>query len=104
MTTIQAVVQAVAEQFQPEKIILFGSYAYGQPQPWSDVDLLVVMDTALTPREQRLQISRQLYHHPFRLDILVRTPADLAHRLAEGDFFLLEITRKGRVLYEKPDR
>jgi len=38
---IDAVVQQVVQQFQPEQVILFGSYAYGQPQPHSDVDLLV---------------------------------------------------------------
>jgi predicted nucleotidyltransferase len=43
MQAIHAVVKRIAEKFQPEKIILFGSYAYGQPKPESDVDLLVVM-------------------------------------------------------------
>ena len=41
---IQAVADRIAEEFDPDKIILFGSYAYGDPKPWSDVDLLVVME------------------------------------------------------------
>ncbi len=88
---IHAVAQRIVEKFTPEKIILFGSYAYGNPQPSSDVDLLVVMKTELTPRGQRLQIARALSPRPFGLDILVRTPADLQRRLALGDFFLREV-------------
>ncbi len=44
MRTIRAIVKHIAEKFDPEKIILFGSYAYGKPTAWSDVDLLVIMD------------------------------------------------------------
>ena len=49
---IRAVVKQIATQFNPEKVILFGSYAYGNPKPESDVDLLVVMGTPLRPSEQ----------------------------------------------------
>jgi len=103
LRAIRAVAKIIVEKFDPEKIILFGSHAYGHPKPWSDVDLLVVMETNLTPRQQRLEISRQFYHRPFSLDIKVRTPADLAWRLEQGDFFLREVVRKGKVLYERPD-
>ena len=57
-SAIRALVQRIVERFKPEKIILFGSYAYGHPKPESDVDLLVVMDTPLRARQQRLEISR----------------------------------------------
>jgi predicted nucleotidyltransferase len=99
---IHAVAAAIADQFQPERIILFGSYAYGKPQPWSDVDMLVVMDTPLRNREQAAQIARALDYH-FGLDLLVRTPKQLAKRLALGDFFLQEVVSKGKVLYARPD-
>jgi predicted nucleotidyltransferase len=98
MRAIRAVVQQIAEKFQPEKIILFGSYAYGRPKPESDVDLLVVMDTPLRNREQAAQIARAIDYH-FGLDLIVRTPQQLAERIALGDFFLREVTEKGRVLY-----
>jgi predicted nucleotidyltransferase len=100
-------IRAVAEQivkFQPEKIILFGSYAYGQPKAESDVDLLVVMDTPLRSRQQRLEISRALSPRPFPLDIVIRTPKQLKERVAVGDPFLLEITNRGKVLYEQHRR
>ena len=101
MQTIRTVVKQIADQFQPEKIILFGSYAYGQPKPESDVDLLVVMDTPLRSRQQRLEISRALSPRPFPLDIVIRTPEQLKERVAMGDAFLLEITNRGKVLYEQ---
>ena len=101
MRAIRAVVQQIAEKFQPEKIILFGSYAYGQPRPESDVDLLVVMETSLRSRQQRLEISRALSPRPFPLDIVVRTPKELEERVALGDPFLREIIDQGKVVYEQ---
>jgi predicted nucleotidyltransferase len=80
---------------------LFGSYAYGHPKPESDVDLLVIMDTPLRSRQQRLEISRALSPRPFPLDIIVRTPQELAERIVMGDLFLREITTRGKVLYER---
>lgn len=101
---IRAVVRFIAETYDPEKIILFGSYAYGNPGPASDVDLLVVMDTQLTERQQRLEISRALHSRPFGIDIIVRTPANLADRVANRDYFLREIVTKGKVMYARSDR
>ena len=96
---IDDVVDQIATQFRPKQIILFGSYAYGQPRPESDLDLLVVMDTPLRQREQR-RLIRQAINYNFGLDLIVRKPATLAQRLAWGDFFLREITEKGKVMYE----
>jgi predicted nucleotidyltransferase len=103
MGAIRRVVEQIAARFEPEKIILFGSYAHGQPGPESDVDLLVVMETSLRNREQAVQITRTLDYH-FGLDLLVRRPQQLAERLASGDFFLQEIVEKGKVLYARPDQ
>jgi predicted nucleotidyltransferase len=89
----------VAERFEPEKIILFGSYAYGQPHADSDVDILVVMPTR-NELDQAVKISLAVDYH-FPLDLLVRTPKNLAWRLAEGDSFLREVMDRGKVLYEK---
>ncbi len=102
MREIRAVVRQIAERFRPEKIILFGSYAAGTPGPDSDVDLLVVMETPLSPRRQAVEITRAIDYH-FGLDLIVRTPAQIAERLALGDFFLQEIVETGKVLYARPD-
>jgi predicted nucleotidyltransferase len=91
----------VAERFQPEKIILFGSYAYGRPHADSDVDILVIMPTR-NELDQAVKICLAVDYH-FPLDLLVRTPKNLAWRLAEGDSFLREVLDRGKVLYEKTD-
>ena len=89
----------VAERFRPDKIILFGSHAYGTPHADSDVDILVVMP-ARNELGQAVRI-RLSVDYSFPLDLLVRTPSNMAWRLAEGDSFLREIVAKGKVLYEK---
>src|SRR5437879_5875721 len=91
----------IAEQFHPEKIILFGSYAYGKPHKDSDVDILVVMP-AYDEINQAVRILRKTDHH-FPTDLIVRTPENLRWRLEEGDWFLREVVGKGKVLYEKTD-
>jgi len=83
---ILELISQIALQFQPKKIILFGSYAYGQPRPESDVDLLIVMDTQLRESEQVLRI-RQYVKPKFGLDILVYKPSRLEQRLNLGDSF-----------------
>jgi predicted nucleotidyltransferase len=99
---IQTVVKQIVEQYAPDKIILFGSYAYGKPRPESDVDLLVVMNTPRKETEQAIHICQSISYH-FGLDLIVRTPATLTRRLALGDPFLHEVVHKGKVLYERTD-
>lgn len=91
--------QAIAEKFQPEKIILFGSYAYGKPNQDSDVDLLVVLPFEGGSVQKAVEI-RQALRAPFPLDLLVRTPQDIQVRLKMGDFFIQDIVQKGLVIYE----
>jgi predicted nucleotidyltransferase len=95
---IQSVVDQIAAGFHPQRIILFGSYAYGVPKPESDVDLLVVMETELTETGQAIQIYRQLQYR-FGLDLILYT----RQRLAWGGAFLKEITTRGKVVHESSD-
>lgn len=92
----------VARRFHPEKIILFGSHAYGTPHADSDVDILVIM-AARNQIDQAVRIDEAV-DAPFPLDLIVRTPRNMAWRLREGDSFLKEIMSRGKVLYEKADR
>jgi predicted nucleotidyltransferase len=98
-TVIRAVARQIAKEFQPQKIILFGSYARGKPRPESDVDLLVIMDTPLKEWQQSLQIRRSL-GVMFGMDLIVRTPKKLAQRVKMGDSFIQDILKEGKVLYE----
>lgn len=100
--TVTDVAWQIAERFNPQRIILFGSYAYGQPGSASDVDMLVIMDTSLKEAEQAVRICQSIDYH-FGLDLIVRRPETVMHRLALGDSFLAEVLEKGKVLYERAD-
>ncbi|MCI0357274.1 MAG: nucleotidyltransferase domain-containing protein [Planctomycetaceae bacterium] len=101
MRVIRRFARQVGERFGPEKVILFGSYAYGSPHADSDVDILVVMPA----RHQHTQAARIRWAIPvpFPMDLIVRTPQNLQWRLEEGESFHTEIVTKGKVLYEKGD-
>ena len=101
MRTIRALANQIAEKFNPEEIILFGSHAYGKPHAWSDVDLLVVMETPKGEFKTIMEISDSLPALPFRVDIIARSRAVINRRKNAGDFFLREITKKGKVLYAR---
>ena len=100
---IRSFCDAVARRFHPRQIILFGSYAYGRPTADSDVDLLVILPRT---RERGERMSVRIRHavpRDFPLDLLVRTPSEMAKRLRWGDDFFLEIMEKGKVMYEARD-
>lgn len=92
----------MAEKFHPDKIILFGSFAYGTPHKDSDVDILVVMP-ARNQLDQAFKI-RLAFDAPFPMDLIVRTPKHMKWLLEEHESFHTEITTKGKVLYEKIDK
>ena len=98
MAVIRRFARQVVERFRPEKIILFGSYAYGRPHADSDVDILVVMP-ARNQLDQAFKIHWTV-RPPFPLHIIVRTPENMRWRLEEGESFLREVVLKGKVLYE----
>src|SRR5574341_1080583 len=84
---IKGIVKKLREQYAPEKIILFGSYAYGNPRPDSDIDLLIIKDTNERFIDRWFTV-RQILSAPqlfVGLDTLVVTPAELSERLAAGD-------------------
>jgi predicted nucleotidyltransferase len=99
MAVIRRYARQIAERFRPERIILFGSHAYGTASADSDVDILVVMPA----RNQHDQASkiRLALPAPFPMDLIVRTPKNLQWRLVEGESFHTEIVTLGKVLYEK---
>jgi predicted nucleotidyltransferase len=101
MEVLPAVVDRIVEALDPEKIILFGSYAYGEPTPDSDVDLLVIMETEAPPVERSVTVSLLLWPRPFPVDIIVKRPDEIKRAIEKGDFFIEEIVAKGRIFYER---
>ena len=103
MRDIRTFARTVADQFNPTRIILFGSHARGNAGADSDVDLLVVMAHRGHPTEQAIEIRTTL-KCPFALDLLVRSPAEIRRRLRFDDWFIREIMEQGKVLYEADDQ
>ena len=101
LTLIKQVIRQIVDRFHPDKIVLFGSYAYGRPGRDSDVDLLVVIKSDKRPVERTVEVSKSLRFYPFPMDILVRTPHEVRDRLRLGDSVFEEILEKGKVLYER---
>jgi predicted nucleotidyltransferase len=100
---IRKICRRIAEEIKPEKIILFGSHAYGKPTLDSDLDLLVVMPYEGSPLTQAVKISRQL-NLMIPMDMLVRTRVQVATRLAMEDSFMREILERGKVMYQAQRR
>ncbi len=96
---LKQVCALIAREFQPERIILFGSHAYGNPTADSDFDLLIVMRFAGDPLEQAVTILKKL-NLLLPIDLLVKTPEQVKQRLELGDRFMREIVERGKVLYE----
>lgn len=97
---IKDFVNAVAREFKPERVVLFGSYAQGKATEDSDVDLLVIMRHAGDAAEQALEIRRRI-DRSFPLDLIVKSPAEARRRLRQKDVFVSSILRTGRTLYER---
>ena len=97
---IQATCDDIVREFDPLQVILFGSYAYGTPKEYSDVDLLVVMHVEkMEARRQESEIRERIPER-FKMDLRVRSPEEIAFRVSHNDWFLREVTEKGEVLYE----
>ena len=99
---ILEMVEKIKNEYRPNSIILFGSYAYGTPDRDSDIDLLVIKETQDRPIDRRVHVAgiisdpKQL----IPLETIVLTPDEVAQRIAIGDQFIEEILEKGEALYE----
>jgi predicted nucleotidyltransferase len=100
---IEAVVDQIARTAKPERIILFGSYAYGTPNDDSDVDLMVIKRYRGDSSQAALRIRCDI-NASIPKDILVRSPAEIERRLRIEDFFIMDVVEKGLVLHERNNR
>lgn len=97
---IKKIVDEIVKGYKPEKIILFGSYAWGKPRADSDVDLFVVKNSKKRRIDRARELRMKLLGNNFPpLDLLVYTPDEIKKRLEIEDFFVLDIINHGRVLY-----
>jgi predicted nucleotidyltransferase len=103
---ILRMVEKIRVGYDPERVILFGSYAYGEPTEDSDIDLFIVKDDPRPPIDRRLAVKRLLRdeNRAYALQVLVFRPGELEERLAWGDDFLQEIVSAGKELYAGPSK
>jgi len=98
---IDAIVLRIAEHFDPEKIILFGSYARGDATEQSDIDLLVVAQTDLPPRERFRAIRRLLADYPVAFDVYLKTPEEFDRWRSVVNHVVYFADKYGKVVYER---
>ncbi|MDI6883223.1 MAG: nucleotidyltransferase domain-containing protein [Patescibacteria group bacterium] len=97
---IKKIIKQIVEKYKPEKIVLFGSFAYGKPKASSDVDLLVIKKTT-KPKVKRIKELLMKIKSNLPIEPLVYNPKELKERFNLGDFFFQDISKKGKILYEK---
>lgn len=98
--TLHILTERIVRDFAPDKVILFGSLAYGSPREDSDVDLLVILPFSGSPFRKSLDILNRLKPH-FPIDLIARRPDETARRYAQGDPLIREALDRGQVLYER---
>ena len=98
---IEAIARTIAREFDPVKVILFGSRARGEARPESDVDLLVVLDETANKRADAIAIQRSVRQFPWAKDIVVTTPQEIRRRGHLAGTVLRPALREGRTLYRR---
>lgn len=99
--TINKMVEKIIKDYRPKKVILFGSYAYGEPAEDSDIDLLIIKNTDKRPIDRWVEVKRLLRDTTGKLPVapLVYTEKEIEERVSIKDFFIEEILEKGEILY-----
>jgi len=99
---LKPIVEKIIQEYQPDKIILFGSYAWGKPTEDSDVDLFIIKKSKKRRIERERELRMKLIGNKFPpMDLLIYTPEELDKRVVIGDFFIKDILQKGMPLYVK---
>jgi len=98
---ISDIVKKIVSGYNPDKIILFGSYATGNPNEDSDLDLFVIKETDL-PRPQRtVQVRKMIYGSMVPIDLIVYTPKEIEESRNNRFGFVYEVLNTGKILYER---
>ncbi len=100
LSGMQKITTQIMKHYNPQKIILFGSFAWGKPTKDSDIDLFIIKETKQDQLKRIPEVRACLHQVDMAFDVLVMTPREVKNRLKMGDFFIEDILKKGKVLYE----
>lgn len=99
---IQKITNIIVREFKPERVVLFGSYAWGNPKKDSDIDLFIIKDDLKkNTREMAIDLERILLPRTFPIDIIVYKPAQVEESLKDKNMFITKIITKGKTLYDQ---
>jgi len=99
---IQKITDTIVKEFNPQKVVLFGSYAWGNPTADSDIDLFIIKDDAKkSVREMAIDVERILLPRTSPIDIIVYKPAQVKEGLRDRNTFITRIITKGKILYDR---
>lgn len=100
---ILEIVKKIASGYNPEKIILFGSFADGKASGDSDIDIFVNKDSELPRPERAIQLRRMLFGSKVPMDLIVYTPNEVESEKDEKYSFVYEVLNSGKTVYERKD-
>lgn len=98
---ISEIVNKIASGYNPDKIILFGSYATGNPNENSDLDLFVIKKSDLLRPQRTIQVRKMLFGSMIPIDLIVYTPKEIDESRANKFSFVNEVLKTGKTLYER---
>lgn len=99
---LRRVIDVIKKEYDPERIILFGSMALKKVHEWSDIDLLIIKKTSKRLIERTLEVGR-LVQPKVGIDLFIYTPEEYDLLLEERSSFLLSVLKTGETVYEKRD-
>ena len=98
---INEIVNRIASSFNPDKIILFGSYATGNPNEDSDLDFILIKETDLPKQRRGLDVRKLFYRVPIPMDFKIYTSKEFNDEIENKFSFLNSALIGSKVLYER---
>ncbi len=101
LESIRAIASLIVRRYDPIKIVLFGSYAYGEPTQESDIDLLIIKNTEKSSLDRWMDVKKILREKSRDIPIspIVLNEKELNERMMLKDFFIEDILARGTMLY-----
>jgi predicted nucleotidyltransferase len=97
--SLERIVAVLIKEYKPERIILFGSLAYGDVHEWSDLDLVIIKETSMRPIDRQVEVY-SLVKPEVGMDLFIYTPKEFEYLRSVGFSLVKEITEKGKIIYE----